>query len=80
MNRTFVVPALALTLSACGGRPEQTPHDYSVNTSQAQKRVSVCEKLAIRERDADCVNAQIGLHIAAMRQSPIDPSGREFTR
>jgi hypothetical protein len=74
-RRTLVVPALAFTLAACGGRPTHSSYDYSLNTVEAQKRVQACDKfLAIREHDADCVNALAGLHIAALRPSPLDPS------
>jgi hypothetical protein len=42
---------------------------------EAQKRAQACDKfLAIRERDADCVNALAGLHIASLRPSSLDPT------
>ena len=64
MSRSVSIGGLALGLTVAAGcnpnTPQHTSEWYFQHPEAAKERLAVCDAQSLKDRDADCVNAQNG--------------------
>ena len=71
MNRSIgLTLGIGLSLAGCGGAPEHSTSWYVQHRDAAMAQVDACDRMAISDRGAECVNAQAAVMQIALHGKP----------